>query len=200
MKCSFSNEDINRSSLTDFDILSLSHNTAKAIKERHELEKGDGLDSKHVRIIGHNSDKMIDRRVHKRFIAKKGAFALIGSILNKPIRIKTMSMGEIAFAVFKSKFNQMGRILDISMGGIALCYIDSNRRPKRTSELAILLAEDRFYIYNMPFEIISDFEIADEFATSALKMRTLSLHFKDLTHRQISRLDFFIKNHTIGAK
>lgn len=91
------------------------------------------------------------RRSHKRFTAKREAYAMTGSNWRKPLRIKTMSMGEIAFAVFKSKFSQIGRIIDISMEGISLFYIDSNSRLDETSELAILLAEDRFYLDNIPF-------------------------------------------------
>lgn len=86
------------------------------------------------------------------------------------------------------------------MEEISLLYIDSNSRLDETSELAILLAEDRFYSDNIPFKIISDFEIADELPDNAVRMRQLGLQFKGLTHRQISHLDFFIKSHISGAE
>lgn len=200
MKLPQSDQKINLLSLTDNHNLSLNYHSANLTKKKPESVKSADIDSKNMIILDHNREKLINRRAHKRFASKRGAFALIGSNQRRPIRIKTMSLGEIALAVFKSKYSHMGKIIDISMEGIALYYIDSHCQPEETAELDIMFAEGRFYLDNIGFKIISDFEIAGELPDSSIKMRQLSLQFKDLAHHRKTHLDFFIKNHTIGAK
>ena len=148
---------------------------------------------------GDQNRKRVERRAHKRFQVKKNAFAIVGSNRTHPIRIKDMSMGEIALAVIKSDPSKMGRIKDLSMNGLSFCYPGNGKAATGESfKLDILLADCGFYLEDLPFESVSDFKLDDDFPFNIIKTRQLGVRFKDMTRSQISKLRYLIHHHTLG--
>ena len=92
-----------------------------------------------------------------------------------------------------------GQIVDVSRGGLAFQYVAGEEEGSNGSfELVILVANNNFHSDKVPFETISDFEIANEVPFSSITMRRRGVQFGKLTDKQISQLDYFIRNHAIG--
>jgi hypothetical protein len=111
---------------------------------------------------------------------------------------KRFKAAEGAFAALVDQESRLGQIKDISSHGLSFRYIDSHEKLVNASELKIILGHRGLYLDKVPFKIISDFEIESEFSFSRVNMRQIGLEFGELTPGQRSRLDRFIKHHTIG--
>jgi len=106
---------------------------------------------------------------------------------------------DVSFALLKSaSYEELGEIIDISKGGLAVQCLVGKQRIKESVELDIILAGNGFNIKQMPCKTISDFEITNKIYFSSLKMRRHSIKFGELDNHQISELDYFIRQHTIG--
>jgi hypothetical protein len=141
-----------------------------------------------------------ERRRHKRYRVKRLAFAVIRSQKACEMGcIDRMSRGQVAMAVFKSKPAKMGQIIDLSEKGLSFSYIDENEEALDESKtIDILFADDNFYLARLPFQIIREFVIKNEFAYNPITMKRRSVAFYDLTPDQRAKLDYFINSHTIG--
>jgi hypothetical protein len=113
--------------------------------------------------------KLVERRKHKRIQINGGAFVGIGP-----------------------HFDQVGPLIDISMGGLSFCYMARQKQPNGLS-LDIFRTDRDFYLSYLPFKAISDLGTPDT------KVRRCSVQFGDLTQSQISHLESFIQNQTIGG-
>jgi hypothetical protein len=125
-----------------------------------------------------NRKEIVERRKHKRFQVQDGAFAV--AMPPQP------------------RSTPPGQIIDVSRGGLAFRYIAGEEGSNGSFELIILLANNNFHLDKVPFETISDFEIANEVPFSSITMRRRGVQFGKLTDKQISQLDYFIRNYTIG--
>ncbi len=106
---------------------------------------------------------------------------------------------DLSFALLKSaSYEELGEIVDISKGGLAFQYLVGEDRIKEPVELDIILAGNGVHIKKIPCKTISDFEITNKVYFSSLKMGRHSIKFGELDNNQISELDYFIKQHTIG--
>jgi len=119
--------------------------------------------------------KIVERRKHKRFRVQDGAFA-----------------------VLTPHFYNWGQIIDISRGGLAFCYTGKELPPNISCDLGISLANIGFYLGKLAFRAISDFEIGNEVAYNLTTIRRCGVEFGELTLNQISELECFIRNHTMG--
>ena len=117
----------------------------------------------------------LDRRRKKRYRVKEGAFA---ALINHE--------------------NRLGQIKDISLVGLSFRYIDGDEKIDPQSDLKIILAGNGLFMENLPYHTVNDYEVDDGFTYSSLKMRQMHLAFGDLTPDQLSQLDYFILNHTMG--
>jgi len=122
-----------------------------------------------------NRKKIVERRKHKRFKVQDGAFA-----------------------VLTPHFYNWGQIIDISRAGLAFRYTGNELPPNVSCDLGISLADIGFYLGRVPFRAISDFEIGNEVAYSFTTTRRCGVEFGELTLNQISQLEYFICNNTIG--
>ena len=113
-------------------------------------------------------------------------------------RKKRYKVKEGAYAALINGNNRLGQIKDISLVGLSFRYIDSNERNHSESELKIILAGSGLFMDDLPYEPVSDFEVDDDYTFSSVKMRQMHLAFGELTSPQLSRLDYFILNHTMG--
>jgi hypothetical protein len=128
-----------------------------------------------------------------------GAFSMSDIKISEERRQqKRFKAQEGAFAALVDQESRLGQIKDISLHGLSFRYIDSHEKLKNASELKIILGNRGLYLDNVPFKIISDFEIESEFSLSTVNMRQIGLEFGELTPGQRNRLDRFIKHHTIG--
>ena len=110
---------------------------------------------------------------------------------------KRFRLPEGSIVAFGPGYVKLGRIIDIGTGGLGLTYIHGQELSKAFSELDIFVAIRDFYLYNMPFETIWDFE-TDATRFSSLRTKRSGLQFRQLTQAQISGLEYFIENHTTG--
>jgi len=126
-------------------------------------------------------EDMVERRRHKRFKVRDGAFV-----------------------VLMPPSTKLGQIIDISSGGLAFRYLSMEERSKEErsnnlSNLDIFLTDNSFYLEEVPVINVSDFQIAGKFPFSSITTRRQGVQFRELTHNQISRLEYFIRNHTTNA-
>lgn len=107
-------------------------------------------------------------------------------------------VAEGVFAALVNHSSKLGQIRDISKIGLGFRYIDHGEEPGETTELKIVIGSEGVYLDKLPFRKVSDFEIKNEYSFSSLKMRQIGLQFGELTKHQTSRLEHFIRKHTIG--
>jgi len=144
----------------------------------------------------HIARKRTDRRVYRRYPAACGAFALLRSEAVIITDIHKMTMGDIAFAVMRSKPAKIGQIVNISMGGLVFQYAQEVQGCAKPSCLDILLADCRYYLHNLNYEMVADVPSPGEFEFNSEKTGLVSVKFKDLTAFQKKQLNYFLKNHT----
>jgi len=108
-------------------------------------------------------------------------------------------MAEIACSVYRSKPVRFGRIDSISMGGLSFCYITGEERSNPSLVLDILVAESGFYLENLTFKNISDFEMDDDFAINSFKMRLNRVQFEGLEPAAMMKLKHFVENYSVSG-
>ena len=141
----------------------------------------------------------MERRNHQRYGVQAGTFAVLRSTSIELSKISDMSMGEIAFAVIKSKPIKMGQIINISKEGLAFHYIDRQGASSSLFKMDILFAQDAFYLDRLLFKPIFDFEIDTDIPLNSFKIRKCGVKFGELSARQQSRLEYFIRHHTLDS-
>ena len=142
--------------------------------------------------------KKIERRVHNRFSAKEKSFARLRSDRCSLDQIKRMSMGEIACAVYNSKPAILGQIVDMSQGGLSFDCIDEACPCGDSLKLDILSANEKFYLGRIKFKPVHELKSSDDPAINPIPMKKQGIQFVDLSFKQISRLERFLRNHTNG--
>ena len=122
-----------------------------------------------------NIQEPSERRKHKRFQAEEGAFAVL-----RPAWPHSTILGQI---------------IDVGMGGLAFRCVASKDRSYGSSELSIVVANHGFYLNKLPVQTVWDFEIAT-MPFASMTPRRCNVQFGDMTHNQVSQLQYFIQNHT----
>jgi c-di-GMP-binding flagellar brake protein YcgR len=98
------------------------------------------------------------------------------------------------FVVLKSEDTKVGRIVDISMVGLTFHYVGRAKGLSKSAELGIFSAQNDFYLYRVPCEVVSDRKLY-EHHPSPISMRRCGVQFRNLTQRQVSQLQDFIQSH-----
>lgn len=135
-----------------------------------------------------------ERRKHKRFKVKAGAFAVIRSVPPDLDPIKAVDSGKSDSA----ETLRIGQIVNIGGGGLAFRYMDNGEKETGSQVLDIMFAQDRFYLKNVSFEIVNEFRERNEFSLSVVVMKQQCIKFKGLHSGQLAELDFYIEKHTLG--
>jgi hypothetical protein len=117
--------------------------------------------------------RVVERRKHKRF--------------HVPID---------ACVALKSDCIEVGQVIDIGKGGLAFRYMPRQERSNGSIELDIFLADRRFCLSKVPFQAVSELETHEIDVGPSIKR--CGVKFGELTHRQISHLEYFIQNQTTG--
>ncbi|WP_035236461.1 PilZ domain-containing protein [Desulfobacter vibrioformis] len=121
--------------------------------------------------------RTIERRRNKRYKAVEGAYAAISP-----------------------NSNRLGQIIDISMGGLCFKYIapaNKSSDPEEKNEESIFLSSIGYYVGDIPFQTIADYEITDAPSFSSMKVRKRHIKFTDLTLKQLFDLDHYLKNNVM---
>ncbi len=151
-----------------------------------------------LELMDNKTVKGVEKRAHKRFQVNNDAFALIRPAAAEQIRVTDRSMAEIACALYRSKPVRFGRIDNISMGGLSFRYITGEERSNQSLVLDILVAESGFYLENLMFRDIDDFEMNDDFAINSFKMRLNRVQFERPEHASIMKLKHFIEEYSVS--
>jgi hypothetical protein len=118
--------------------------------------------------------RTIERRKNKRYKAIEGAYAAISPNSNK-----------------------LGQIIDVSMGGLSFKYIDTNGSQAESGNLpeeSIFLSSMGYYVGDLPFKSISDYEVTNAPSFSSMKVRQRHVRFSDLSFKQLFDLDYYLRN------
>lgn len=115
-----------------------------------------------------------ERRKSKRYNAIEGAYAAVGPNSNK-----------------------LGQIIDISKGGLCFKYIDTSNENKEAGtqqEDSISLSSMRYYVGNLPFKTVADYEILNLPTFSSMKIIKMHVQFTGLSFNQLFDLDNYLRN------
>ena len=130
-------------------------------------------------------------------------------MINKPINKKftkndmrqkqRFKVRDGALAFFNPNPSILGSIIDISEDGLAFAYMDNNSSlpEEKPTKLDILISDDGFYLDQLPFETVANFELPNEYSFSTVIMKRLCLKFGKLSKEQKKQLDYFISKYTI---
>ncbi len=105
---------------------------------------------------------------------------------------------EGSYAAIDSYYSIVGRIKDINKCGLAFQYVANGKTLTGQLTINIFRLSKEFRLKNLPFKTISDFYVDSQSPFSAIILRQCCGKFADLTDNQISQLDRFIQNYTIG--
>lgn len=115
----------------------------------------------------------IEKRKHKRFKAKEGAFAAVTS-------------GDI----------KIGQIKNISKGGLAFQYIDNSEPSSGSVQIEIFSVAKDFYLKKSSAIVVRDSEVDSTVPLSSLPMRELVVQFGEMGSNQMYILDCFLQKYT----
>ena len=119
--------------------------------------------------------RTVERRRNKRYKAVEGAYAAVSPNSHK-----------------------LGQIIDISMGGLSFKYIDTSNGSQKNDPMigedAIFLSSMGYYVGDLPFNTVSDYEVTNAPSFSSMKVRKRHLRFTDLTFKQLFDLDYYLRN------
>ena len=102
---------------------------------------------------------IIERRGHKRYLARDGTYAFL-----------------------RPPANKIGQIIDISLSGLAFCYFSTNGASRDANGLD-LLADDGICLEDVPYTTINDFILPTEQPFSQITMRRRCIKFGTLTEK-----------------
>jgi hypothetical protein len=103
-----------------------------------------------------------------------------------------------AFAVLRPQFANLGQIKDINCEGLAFLYSPTGNRAKGSLELDIFLVGNVFLLERVPIKTTYDIKIFKRNHTNSLRMRRRGVQFGELSQSQLSQLEYFIHNYSMG--
>ena len=118
--------------------------------------------------------RTVERRKNKRYKATEGAYAAISP-----------------------KSRKLGQIIDISMGGLCFKYIDTSSADDQEEQLpeeTVFLSSMGYYVGDLPFKTIDDYEVTNTPSFSSMKVRKRHVQFTDLSFKQLFDLDYYLRN------
>jgi c-di-GMP-binding flagellar brake protein YcgR len=100
-----------------------------------------------------------------------------------------------AFVAPRARTRKLWQIIDISKGGLSFRYVAHGDKPSGCFELDIVTRDVSFSLEKIPARSVSDCKMVNH-PPSRHAMRRCSVAFGDLTTRQKSLLEQFIRDHT----
>ncbi len=108
---------------------------------------------------------------------------------------------EGAYAAINPNSQKLGQIIDISKDGVCFKYIDTsndNQKSGTKQEDSIFLSSIEYYVGDLHFKAVGDYEITNGSLISFIKVRKRHVQFTNLNFQQLFDLDNFLKNNTSG--
>lgn len=105
---------------------------------------------------------------------------------------------EGSFAAIDSNYGIIGHIKDINQCGLAFQYIPNEKQLAGQLTVDIFRNSREFYLKNLPFKAIADFYVDNKPLFSTTILKQCCGKFAALTDNQISQIDYFIQNYTMG--
>ena len=124
-----------------------------------------------------DTEKIVERRAHKRFLVKEGAYALL-----------------------KNNSSKLGQIKNISKGGLAFSYIVNGEQMHESFKVDIFISNIGYCLKDIPSKKISGSHINNKFPFSTFAIRKVGIQFNELNQSQLSQLDNFMRDHTAGEQ
>jgi hypothetical protein len=118
--------------------------------------------------------RTVERRRNKRYKAVDGAYAAISPNSHK-----------------------LGQIIDISMTGLSFKYIDTSNDDKYENQIpeeTVFLSSMGYYVGDLPFQVVSGYEVTNVPSFSSMKVRKRHVQFTDLSFKQLFDLDYYLRN------
>jgi len=103
------------------------------------------------------------------------------------------------FAALRSGFQKVGKVCNISIKGLAFSYLKdtAEKNPDPYShQVDIFLSEKKFYLSNLPCQIVYDVPDPAYDQNYGVKMHRCGLFFRELAEIQSELLESFINKHT----
>ena len=101
-----------------------------------------------------------------------------------------------AYVAISPNSNKLGQITDISMGGLCFKYFDTSKGDQNSGtqqEESIFLSSMGYYVGDLPFKTISDYEVTNEPSFSLIKVRKRHVQFTGLSFKQLFDLDYYLR-------
>jgi len=109
------------------------------------------------------------------------------------------SSNDIVLVKLKSEIEEeVGQLLDISERGLSAYFSENIDRKREYSEMEIFPFFHDFTIRKIPFSTVSETELDNESQLSTKKSRRQCLRFERLTSEQKVKLDYLLRNYTLG--
>jgi hypothetical protein len=121
-----------------------------------------------------NRKERVERRKHKRFRVQDGAFVILSP-----------------------SDTGAGRLKNISLGGLMFEYVTVKAPSIDATELEIFLTDSLFRLHQVPCQSVWDLPVYKS-SSFSLQKRQCGVQFGELSPHQVSRLEYFIQNHTTG--
>jgi hypothetical protein len=101
-----------------------------------------------------------------------------------------------AYAAISPNSHKLGQIIDISMGGLSFKYIDTSIVEEKPDipENTVFLSSMGYYVGDLPFKMVSDYELTNAPSFSSMKVRKRHVQFTDLSFKQLFDLDYYLRN------
>ena len=120
----------------------------------------------------HNQEQ--ERRKEQRFLAKRGAVALMESIHSK-----------------------LGQVEDVSMGGLSFRYMQIKKESALFDAVHLFFPRYDFFIKQIPMRVVTDIEELNQSPFQTITVRRCGIQFLELSTALRTELDFFLKNYTV---
>ena len=102
-----------------------------------------------------------------------------------------------AFVSFKPGSFQLGRIINIGKGGLSFIHVDTRQPLAAFSKMDVFLANDGFRLSEIPYKVVSEFDLKDQSSNHDLILYQCCVAFGHLTQFQIN---FALGNEFNGTK
>ena len=113
-------------------------------------------------------------------------------------RFKRLQAQQNTFALLRGQVSKLGRVIDISDGGLAFRYVSIGEDLKGTFELDLVSPKDDLRLNGLLVKVVSNFERQSKTPSGQIGLRRVGVQFRELTDYQISQLQYFMRNYTVG--
>ena len=125
-------------------------------------------------------------------------------VIEKRKYVRFLSQPE-TYAAIGPSFTKIGKLRNISMGGLAFdCYSDTSDEEDALNcdSTVIIFTEDKLFSEKIPCRMIHNFPKSSSnqaaLFSSSSAAKQYGLKFMTISENQNKRLEYFIKNYTIG--